>query len=566
MFLSTLDWGIVIGFLALTLFVGFWVSKRASKDSSSYFLGGRNMPWWLLGTSMVATTFAADTPNLVTDIVRSQGVSGNWVWWCMLLTGMLTTFVYARLWRRLGVTTDIEFYERRYSGRSAEYLRGFRAVYLGVFFNVMIMATVTLAAIKIGSVLFNMSPLTMVLAAGGVTVLFSALGGFLGVLVTDMILFVTAMIGSGLAAYYSLSHPAVGGIDGLMSNPEVASKLSMLPDFREPSHWVPLFLIPLAVQWWASWYPGAEPGGGGYIAQRMLAAKDENHAVAASAFFNIAHYALRPWPWILVALASIIVYPDLASIKAALPHVPDSVMGEDLAYSAMLLFLPAGVLGLVVASLVSAYISTISTHLNWGASYAVNDFYNRFINTNATDKQQVMVGRVMTVLLMVAASLMALVLESALQAFQLLLSIGAGTGLLFILRWFWTRINVWSEISAMVLSFAFSLFIQFGPYANLVTWEKFVASVILTTIGWVAVTLMTSPTDKAQLDAFNKAIKGQEGEIKTGLYATLACTAAIYGFLFTTGNFIFGDYMTAGVLAAITIVCGFTTMKLVKSE
>ncbi|MEX0298549.1 MAG: Na+:solute symporter, partial [Kordiimonas sp.] len=282
--------------------------------------------------------------------------------------------------------------------------------------------------------------------------------------------------------------------------------------------------------------------------------------------FNIAHYALRPWPWILVALASIIVYPDLASIKAALPHVPDSVMGEDLAYSAMLLFLPAGALGLVVASLVSAYISTISTHLNWGASYAVNDFYNRFINKEATGKQQVMVGRVMTVLLMVAASLMALVLESALQAFQLLLSIGAGTGLLFILRWFWTRINVWSEISAMVLSFAFSLFFQFGPYANWVTWEKFVASVILTTIGWVAVTFLTSPTDKKQLDAFNAAIKGQEGEIKTGLYATLTCTAAIYGFLFTTGNVIFGDYPMAGILAAVTVVCGFATMRLVKAD
>jgi len=563
-FLSLLDWSIVVGFLALTLFVGFWVSKRASKDSNTYFLGGRSMPWWLLGTSMVATTFAADTPNLVTDIVRNEGVSGNWVWWCMLLTGMLTTFVYARLWRRLGVTTDIEFYEKRYMGKSAEYLRGFRAVYLGVFFNVMIMATVTLAAIKIGSVLFNISPVMMVLAAGGVTVIFSALGGFLGVLVTDMILFVTAMVGSTLAAYFALGHPSVGGLEGLLANPDVASKISLLPDFSEPAHWVPLFLIPLAVQWWASWYPGAEPGGGGYIAQRMLAAKDENHAVAASAFFNVAHYALRPWPWILVALASLVVYPDAASLKAALPHVPESVMGEDLAYSAMLLFLPSGVLGLVVASLVSAYISTISTHLNWGASYAVNDFYCRFINKTATDKQQVMVGRVMTVGLMVAASLMALVLESALQAFQLLLSIGAGTGLLFILRWFWTRINVWSEISAMVLSFIFSLFFQYGPYAGLETWEKFVASVVLTTMGWVGVTFMTRPTDATHIGTFNAAIKGQEGEIKTGLYATLSCTVAIYSFLFMTGNVIFGDYLTAGVLAAVMLVSGLFTVRVVR--
>ncbi|HEC00890.1 MAG TPA: Na+:solute symporter, partial [Sphingomonadales bacterium] len=371
MHLTMLDWGIVIGAMAITVVIGFLVSRRASKDSSSYFLGGRNMPWWLLGGSMVATTFAADTPNLVTNLVRTNGVAGNWVWWAFLITGMLTTFVYARLWRRLGVATDIEFYERRYSGRPAEFLRGFRALYLGLFFNVMIMGNVTLAAVKIGSVLFATPPVMMVLIAGTITVVFSAVGGFIGVLITDMILFILSMMGSLLAAYYAVNHPAVGGLDALINNEALADKISLLPDMSDPNQWVPLLLIPLAVQWWGAWYPGAEPGGGGYIAQRMLAAKNENHALGASAFFNVAHYTLRPWPWILVALASIIVFPDLNSIQRAMPHVPASIIGDDMAYPAMLTFLPAGILGLVVASLASAYVSTISTHLNWGASYFV---------------------------------------------------------------------------------------------------------------------------------------------------------------------------------------------------
>ena len=419
--LQAIDWTIVGVYLAIALAVGVAMTRRASASAGEFFVSSRSMPWWLLGTSMVATTFSTDTPNLVTDIVRSGGVAGNWVWWSFLLTGMLTTFVYARLWRRSGVTTDVEFYELRYSGRSARFLRGFRAIYLGAFFNIMIMASVTLATIKIGGVLLGLKPLPIVVVAASITVVYSMLGGLTGVLVTDFVLFIVAMTGSVLAAVYALHRPEVGGLAALLHHPEVARRLSFLPDFSDRSTALAIFVVPLAVQWWSVWYPGAEPGGGGYIAQRMLAAKSEAHAQGATLFFNVAHYALRPWPWILVALASIVVFPDLASLRAAFPHVPADVVQNDLAYPAMLTFLPPGVMGLVVASLAAAYMSTISTHLNWGASYLVNDFYARFLRPDATDRQKVRVGRWSTVALMAAAGAGALALTHALQAFQILL-------------------------------------------------------------------------------------------------------------------------------------------------
>jgi len=564
--LSILDWSIVAAALAITLAIGFWVSKRASADGASYFLAGRNMPWWLLGGSMVATTFAADTPNLVTNIVRSDGIAGNWAWWSLLITGMLTTFVYAKLWRRLGVATDVEFYEHRYSGKAASFLRGFRALYLGLFFNVMIMANVTLAAIKIGTVLFDVSPEMVVLGSSLITVVFCAVGGFLGVLITDMILFVLAMAGALLAAYYAVGHPAVGGLEALFSHPNVVDKLSILPDMNDPAQYIPLLFIPLAVQWWSVWYPGAEPGGGGYIAQRMLAAKNENHALGASALFNVCHYAVRPWPWILVALASLVVFPDLASMRSALPNVPEFLIQDDLAYSAMLTFLPHGVLGIVVASLVSAYVSTISTSLNWGASYFVNDFYCRFLHPEASGKRQVLVGRVVTVALMAAAGTLAMALESAMQAFRLLLTIGAGTGLLFLLRWFWTRINAWSEIAAMVLSFAVSLFFEFGPFEELMAWQKLVYSVAFTTLGWVGVTLLTSPADEQTLAAFKARKAVEPGEIKRGLYAAALSTIAIYGALFVVGAILFGNYGIAAGLAVITGAATLVVMRLFRKK
>ena len=500
--LEQLDWAIVAIVMVFIIGVGFYISRKASADSTSFFLGGRNMPWWLLGTSMVATTFAADTPNLVTGLVRENGVAGNWGWWAFLITGMLSAFIYAKLWRRLGVVTDIEFYERRYAGRPAAALRGFRAIYIGVFFNIMVMANVTLALIKYSNVLFGVSPEMVVLMAGIVVVLLSTSGGLLGVLVTDFFLFILAMIGALAAAWFAVHHADVGGLRALMDAPELADKKSFFPDFSDPNQYVPLLLIPLLIQWWSAWYPGSEPGGGGYVAQRMLAAKDEKHATGAAVFFNIAHYALRPWPWILVALASLVVFPDLASMKTALPHVDESLIQNDLAYPAMLTFLPKGLLGLVVASILAAYISTMSTMLNLGSSYVVNDVYARFVNKGASEKRKVMAGRLITVLLMVGAAMLALVLESATQAFRLLLAVGAGTGLLFFLRWFWMRINAWSEISAMALSLGVAVYLEFFGPETLQVWQKFALSVGLTTLGWIIVTLLTPRTDAEKLKEF----------------------------------------------------------------
>lgn len=580
--LSPLDWSIVALYFVAVLAIGVAVSRRAGKDTSQYFLSGRNMPWWLLGISMVATTFSTDTPNLVTDIVRQNGVSGNWVWWAFLLTGMLTVFVYAKLWRRAGVLTDLEFYEIRYGGRSAAFLRGFRALYLGVFFNVVIMASVTLAAIKIAGVLLGTSPLTTVLLAGGVTVAFSTLGGFRGVVLTDLLLFFTALAGSIAVAWVSLGHPEVGGLGALMAHPDVVGKLSILPDFSDTNALVTLLIIPIAVQWWSVWYPGAEPGGGGYVAQRMLAARNESEATAATLLFNAAHYAVRPWPWILVALASLIVFPTLDSLREAFPNIPDAILGNDLAYAAMLTFLPAGLLGLVAASLAAAYMSTISTHLNWGSSYVVHDFWHRFVDPDADEKTLVRVGRVSTALLMVLAAILALLLENALQAFDILLQIGAGTGLLFILRWFWWRINAWSEITAMVVSFLVALYVvslhpRLFPAVELSTSVRLLLGVGITTAAWVAVTFMTRPTDPAVLRRFvaltrpggpgwervvqearasGAALPERAGEwtVPAGILAMLAGAFAIYGVLFTTGLVLYGRLGEAAVAAVISVL------------
>jgi Na+/proline symporter len=580
--LVALDWWIIGAYFAAALAVGLWAARRAGKDTKEFFLSGRNMPWWLLGISMVATTFSTDTPNLVADIVRQDGVSGNWVWWAFLLTGMLTVFVYAKLWRRAGVMTDLEFYEIRYSGPPAAFLRGFRALYLGVFFNIMIMATVTLAAIKIAGVLLGASPLTTILVAGGVTVVFSALGGLTGVLLTDFLLFFTAMVGSIAAAVVAVGHPDVGGLDGLLASDAVVGKLSLLPDFSDPSAFIPILVIPIAVQWWSVWYPGAEPGGGGYIAQRMLSAKDETDATGATLLFNVAHYALRPWPWILVGLASLVVFPTVDSIQQAFPQVGDAILGHDLAYPAMLTFLPAGLLGLVVASLAAAYMSTMSTHLNWGSSYVVHDFWRRFIDPDASERTLVTVGRTTTVLLMVLAAVLALWLRNALQAFQILLQIGAGTGLLFILRWFWWRINAFSELTAMVVSFVVALWLEviqprLYPGLDMDASLKLVIGVSITTVAWVAVTYLSRPTAESTLRGFYRTAKpggpgwrdvadraAADGEalptdpaddwtVPEGILAMTAGVLAVYAALFATGYWVYGRYTLATVLSAVAI-------------
>ncbi|GAA5042746.1 sodium/glucose cotransporter [Marivirga lumbricoides] len=581
MVLETIDWLSIIAFFVISLVIGIWVSRQASSSVSEFFLSGRDMPWWLLGVSMVATTFSADTPNLVTDIVRQNGVSGNWEWWAFLLTGMLTVFVYSKLWRRSEVLTDLEFYELRYSGKTAAFLRGFRSIYLGVFFNIMIMATVCLAAIKIGGVLLDLSPVQTLLIASVVTVIYSSLGGLKGVLITDFVQFVIAMIGSVYASYVIINLPEVGGLEAMLSNKDVIPKLDMLPDFTKTETLVPLFIIPLAVQWWSVWYPGAEPGGGGYIAQRMLSAKDEKNAIGATLFFNVAHYALRPWPWILIALASIIVFPTLESIQMAFPNVAPEIIKHDLAYPAMLTYLPHGLLGVVIASLIAAFMSTISTHLNWGSSYVVNDFYKRFVNPNSSDKTLVNVGRISTVVLMVFSAILALYLENAIQAFRILMTIGAGTGLIFILRWFWWRINAWTEISGMIVSFLVAIYFEFIHEAvglsPLEGYQKLLFGVILTTIVWVIVTFMTRETDEDQLIEFYKKVRpGGPGwkkvltsakaknivlepvkeKLSLEILSVFIGTVAVFAALFATGYFIYGR-LALGAGISLVSAAGF---------
>ena len=553
MTLSSLDWTIVGAYFALSLIVGLWVSRQAGKDTKSFFLAGRNMPWWLLGVSMVATTFSTDTPNLVTDLVRQNGVSGNWVWWAFLLTGMLTVFVYAKLWHRSGVLTDIEFYELRYSGKAAAFLRGFRALYLGLVFNVLVMGTVSLAAVKFGEIVLGLPGWKTLLIACSITLAYSTLGGLKAVIITDFVQFTLAMVGSLWGMVYILGLPEIGGLSNLISHANVTGKLSLIPDMSDPNAWVPILLVPLAVQWWASYYPGAEPGGGGYIAQRMFSAKDESHAVGATFFFNVAHYALRPWPWILIALASLIVFPELADIQKAFPNLPADKLGHDVAYPAMLTLLPSGLLGLVAASLIAAFMSTMSTQLNLGASYLVNDFYHRFIRPDASEKQLVQAGRLFTVLSIILGAGLGLLLTSAGQAFTLLLMIGAGTGLIYILRWFWWRINAYTEIVAMVSSIIIAGYFNFGE-STLEGWQKIVIGAVLTTIVWIVATYFTPPDDDETLQNFVKKVNpGGPGWAKYSngasaeawpvprgiLSMVLGCTA-VYGFLLGVGQLIYG--------------------------
>ena len=591
--LAAIDWTIITIFFSISLFIGIWLSKKAGSSSGEFFLSGRNMPWWLLGISMVATTFSTDTPNLVTDIVRVNGVSGNWVWWAFLITGLLTVFIYAKLWRKSNLKTDIEFYELRYGGIPATFLRKFRALYLGVIFNVITMSSVTLAAIKIGWIMLGLEPWQTVISAGLVTVLYSALGGFRGVVYTDFLLFFVAMAGSIGAAYYLVNLPEVGGMTALLNHENVTKKLSILPDFSDIRALVTLLIIPIAVQWWSAWYPGAEPGGGGYIAQRMLASKDENHAIGATFFFNIMHYALRPWPWILVALTSLVIFPDLASIKEAFPNISDDKLGHDLAYSAMLIKLPSGLIGLVLTSLIAAYMSTISTQLNWGSSYMVYDFYQNQINPDASEKKLVAVGRISTIILMILSALLALLLQNALQIFEILLTFGAGTGLIFILRWFWWRINSWSEISAMFASGIIAILLKttkLGPYffdsnkGQLPDWLEYPLVVSVTTIIWIAVTYMTRPETDDVLRGFYKKIqpggpgwkkvikkaikdkvkldkKDSSWNVPSGILAMLLGCGLIYSIMFATGYWIYGQYTNAFALSMSSIIFGIFLIK-----
>lgn len=570
--LSPLDVGIIAGYFVLALAVGLWAARRAGESSRSFFLAGRDMPWWLLGVSMVATTFATDTPNLVTGLVRENGVAGNWAWWAFLLTGMLTVFVYARLWRRTGVVTDIEFYELRYGGPAAAFLRGFRALYLGLVFNVCVMAGVSLAAIKLGGVLLGWDGWVTLAVAGVVTLAYSGLGGLRAVILTDFVQFILAMVGSVAAAVVLVNREDVGGLGALLEHPRVADKLAMIPDMSASEVWVPLLLIPLAVQWWAAYYPGSEPGGGGYVAQRMLSARSEGHAVGATLLYNVAHYALRPWPWILVALASLVVFPDAASMASAFPEVPADKLGEDLAYPAMLSLLPPGLLGLVAASLLAAFMSTMSTQLNLGASYLVNDFWARFVKPEATEKQKVAAGRVATAISLVLGSALGLVLQDAGQAFTILLLLGAGTGGLYVLRWFWWRVSAATEIVAMVASLVVAAILTFGVSDDQLPGHlKLALGAGITTAIWLSSAFVTRPEKDEVLQRFVDVVRpggpgwarftpaeggGQPWPVPKGILSMLLGCAAVYGALLGTGHLIYGERGLAAALLGFAVAAG----------
>jgi SSS family solute:Na+ symporter len=579
--LVALDWWIVAASVIISFLPALFFYKRASANTTEFFTSGRAAPWWLIGVSMVATTFSTDTPNLVTNMVRDGGVAANWAWWAFLLTGMMTVFFFAKMWRRSRVITDLEFYELRYSGKAATFVRGFRAIYLGLFFNCVIMATVNLAAVKIGNILFGLPMWQTLLFASIMTIFFASVSGLWGVLVTDSLQFVITMGSTFAVAYFALQQPEVGGLSGLIAKVQ-PSQISFLPDFS--NNWNVAFavlLIPITIQWWSVWYPGAEPGGGSYIAQRMLAAKSEKDAVYGTLLFNVMHYALRPWPWIIVALASTLVFPQLSDIARTYPQVDPALIGHDMAYPAMLKFLPAGFLGAMVAGILASYRSTIETHLNWGTSYLVHDFYRRFVNASGTEKHYVFVARITTALLMVSAAALTFVLTTASESFNLILSIGAGTGLIYILRWFWWRINAWSEIAAMIGSFviAFGFFIASKMGHVVPSHVSLIVTVASTTVIWLIATYVARPTDAATLRSFYslvrpagpgwKAIREQTNlepspdSLTTSLLGWIAGCFFVYAGLFGTGSFIYGR-TTAGFLwLGVFVLTGIALMVLI---
>ena len=568
MTLGPIDWTIVLLSIAVSFVPAIVLARRAGSSTAEFFTSGRAAPWWLVGTSMVATTFSTDTPNLVTNLVRENGVASNWAWWAFLLTGMMTVFFYARLWRRSGVLTDLEFYEIRYSGRPAQLVRGFRAVYLGLFFNCVIMAAVNLAAAKIATVLLGWPMTRTLLVCAVLNVAFAALSGLWGVLVTDLIQFAIAMFGSFAAAYFALKRPEVGGLSGLFERLPPQT-LTLLPDFGDWGLTLSILIIPLTVQWWSVWYPGAEPGGGSYIAQRMLASRSERDALAGTFLFNVAHYALRPWPWIVVALSSMLVFPQLSDISRAFPWVDPALIGHDMAYPAMLTFIPAGFIGVVIAGLLSAYVSTMSTHLNWGTSYLVHDLYRRFVTPDASETHYVRVGRIVTGLLMVAAVAVTYVLETARASFDLLLSIGAGTGLIYLLRWFWWRVNAWSEIAAMVTSFALAVGFTVAARSGMTVAPHvpLLATVAITTIVWVTVAYLGPATDRKTLVEFYCLVRPagpgwtpireaagvgpSPDSLAQALLAWVFGCALVYAALFGTGSALYGRTAHAVVWAVV---------------
>ena len=596
--LTVLDYFIIFGLLILCFGPALLFGRKSGKSTTAFFAANRSVPWWLAGLSMVATTFSSDTPNLVTNIVRTQGVAGNWQWWAFTLTGVATVFFYARLWRRSGVMTDLEFYELRYSGSAARVVRGFRAVYLGFFFNCMILATVNLAACKIANILFGLPRWETLLGIGLLNVAFAAHSGLMGVLVIDMIQFFVKMTAVIAAAYFALKQPQVGGLSGMvtkistMRGPEGIHYLNMMPDFSNAKDIaVAVFVIPIVVQWWSSWYPGAEPGGGSYIAQRMLASKTEKDSLGGVLFFNLAHYVLRPWPWILVGLCSLLVYPTLADIKTAFPNLDPKMLGHDIAYPAMLHFMPAGWFGLMIGGLIAANSSTVLTHLNWGASYLVHDFYRRFVKADATEAHYVAVGRLATVVLFVCAGLLTFILDTASDAFHLILLVGAGTGLLYLVRWFWWRVNAWSEVAAMISSFVVSIgfktldHAQIGPEWIHDGTNQFLLTILLTTICWVGTAFLAPGTDRETLVRFYLKVRpagpgwneiralaadaahtdeSSPDNIPLAIVGWISGCITIWSGLFAVGNVLYGRWGYAVTMMIILAAAGGVLIAVVR--
>jgi SSS family solute:Na+ symporter len=574
--LTFADWLIVALYFLFNIAIGLYYKRRASRDTREFFLSGRNVPWWLAGTSMVATTFAADTPLAVTGMVARNGIAGNWLWWNFVASGMLTVFLYARLWRRSGVMTDVEFAEIRYAGRPAAFLRGFRALYLGIPINCIILGWVNLAMVKILQLLFNvgkLEALAMVLVLIVLTSTISTLSGLWGVLVTDLFQFVIKM---GMVIVLAVvAVQAVGGLDAMKMKLAAidqlrgatsggrGSVLSFVPDVG--SAWMPMitFLVYISLQWWSTWYPGAEPGGGGYVAQRMFSAKDEKHSLLATLWFNIAHYAIRPWPWILVALASLILFPGLADPETGYIRV-------------MIDYLPSSLRGLMVAAFAAAYMSTIATQLNWGASYLVNDFYRRFVKRDADEPHYVAASKVATVLLTVISAVVTLFMDSIGGAWKLLIVTGAGTGTVLLLRWYWWRINAWSEVSAMVSAFVVSVFLQAvvgldGDRPIDFAWIMLI-TVGITTVVWLAVTFLTHPEPEATLVAFYRRtrparrgwgpIAARAPDVRASsdglanLMDWIAGCVLIYGVLFGVGKLLLHETLPGIALLGLAVLAG----------
>ncbi|MGM0550813.1 MAG: sodium:solute symporter family protein [Bacteroidota bacterium] len=573
MHLNFLDWASIALYVLISLGIGLYYRKQAGKDLASFFLGGRKLPWFLAGISMVATTFAADTPLAVTELINKNGISGNWLWWNMLIGGMLTTFFFARLWRRANVLTELEFIELRYGGKRAAFLRGFKAIYLGIFINTLIISWVNIALMAIIKVMFGIPDdqliwyvgLAMLIAAT-----YSSLSGLLGVAVTDALQFVIAIAGSIVLAVLVVNSAEIGGLTGLKEQLPAWS-LDFFPSIgtngasagKALSITLGSFLAYIGIQWWASWYPGAEPGGGGYVAQRMMSTKDEKHAIKATLFFQIAHYAIRPWPWILVALSTVILYPQLGAGEEKLGYV-----------MAIRDFMPPGLTGLLLVALLAAYMSTISTQLNWGASFIVNDLYKRFFRKDQADSRQedrrlVFAGRITTLIIMVVALYITTLVENITDVWIFLLECGAGLGLVLILRWYWWRINAWSEISATL--------VPFGAYAVAkysLAWQfpnSFFFTVGITTISWLVITYLTSPTPQNQLIQFCRQVRPLGAWKPIYQYASIerptekmrylfanwiSSVVFTYAVLFFTGKLLFLEFQAAAIWFAIALIAG----------